>query len=178
MRMAHVAPVLVILATTAAAIAEGTSDPFAPLRRLEGRWRGRGDGQPGRSSMERSYTFVLGQRFLQVRNTSVYPVQEKNPKGEVHEDLGMFSYDRTRKKLVLRQFHVEGFVNQYVLAQARPDGNELVFVTESIENVPAGFRARETYRFIGADELEEVFELAEPNKEFELYSRANLTRVK
>jgi hypothetical protein len=30
----------------------------------------------------------------------------------------------------------------------------------------------------GPDEVEEVFELAEPSRDFELYLRTNLTRVK
>jgi hypothetical protein len=51
---------------------------------------------------------VLGSRFIQVRNRSTYPPQEKNPKGETHEDIGLFSFDSARKRIVLRQFHVEG----------------------------------------------------------------------
>ena len=77
---------------------------------------------------------ALNGRFLRVRNRSEYPVQEKNPKGEIHEDEGFFSFDRTRKRLVLRQFPVEGFVNQYVQDVEAP-GNRLVFTTESIENI-------------------------------------------
>lgn len=55
---------------------------------------------------------------------------------------------------------------------------KLVFTTESIENIPAGWRARETYIVHGPEEFEEVFELAEAGKPFELYSRARLKRVK
>jgi len=39
-----------------------------------------------------------------------------------------------------------------------------VFTSEAIENIPAGWRARETYVVTGPDEFEEVFELAEPGK--------------
>ena len=53
----------------------------------------------------------------------------------------------------------------------------LVFVSETIENIPQGYRARETYTFIGDNELEEVFEIAEPGKDFALYSKAYLKRV-
>ena len=41
------------------------------------------------------------------------------------------------KKLVFRQFHVEGFVNQYV-EDAESSAARIVFTTESIENIPAG----------------------------------------
>jgi hypothetical protein len=113
---------------------------------------------------------------LAVRSRAVYPPQAKNPKGEVHQDIGFFSYDKTRTMLVLRQFHSEGFVNQYVGGPGR-DGATIVFETEAIENIPPGWRARETYRFVGPDEIVEVFELAEPGKGFELYAETKLQRV-
>jgi hypothetical protein len=152
------------------------SDPFASIAFMVGRWEGTSDGQPGKGTLRREYTRVLNGRFVHVRNRSEYPVQERNPKGEVHEDEGFFSFDRARKRLVLRQFHVEGFVNQYV--QDGDSSSALVFISESIENIPAGWRARETYVTHGADEFEEIFELAEPGKPFELYSRARLKRVR
>jgi len=151
-------------------------DRLAPLERLVGRWVGTSEGQPGTGRVERHYERVLASKFMQVRNRSTYPPQEKNPKGETHEDIGFFSFDSARKRVVFRQFHVEGFVNQYVL---EPSGasERLVLVSESIENIPAGFRARETYAFAGTDQFEEVFEIAEPGKDFEVYSRSRLTRV-
>ena len=150
---------------------------LAALDPLIGQWRGTSEGRPGDGTVEREYVRVLNSRFVHAKNRSIYPKQERNPKGEEHEDLGIFSFDRSRKRFVFRQFHVEGFVNQYVQEPLSTDGT-LVFVTESIKNIPAGWRARETYRFIGPDEFEEVFELSEPGKPFELYSRAKLERVK
>jgi ubiquinone/menaquinone biosynthesis C-methylase UbiE len=152
-------------------------DTLAPLARLVGRWTGTSDGQPGKGAVERQYERVLGSKFIQVRNRSTYPPQEKNPKGETHEDLGFFSFDRGRKRIVFRQFHIEGFVNQYVL-EPSSTANRVVFTSESIENIPTGFRARETYVFSGSDRFEEIFEIAEPGKNFELYSRSRLTRAK
>jgi hypothetical protein len=46
-------------------------------------------------------------RFIESRTRVTYPPQEKNPKGEVHEDIGLISYDRRRNAFVLRQFHKE-----------------------------------------------------------------------
>jgi len=48
------------------------------------------------------------------------------------------------------------------------DGKTIVLATEGRENIPAGWRARETHKILGADELVEVFELAKPGKDFEL----------
>jgi hypothetical protein len=153
------------------------ADPFARLAFLIGRWEGTSEGQPGKGTVQREYARVLNSRFIHGRNRNVYPVQEKNPKGEIHEDEGWFSFDRARKRLVLRQFHVEGFVTQYV-EDADPAPGRTVFTTEAIENIPPGWRARETYIVHGPDEFEEVFELAQAGKPFELYSRARLTRVR
>lgn len=52
-----------------------------------------------------------------------------------------------------------------------------MFTSESVENVPSGFRARETLRLMGPDRLEETFELAPPGKDFSIYSSSSLTRV-
>lgn len=95
---------------------------------MVGRCSGTTEGQPAKGTVEREYTRILGSHFVEVKNRSTYPAQEKNAKGEVHEDVGIFSFDKARKKIVFRQFHTEGFVN--------------------------------------------------PGKDFELYSRNRLTRVK
>src|SRR5688500_4839771 len=76
------------------------------LRRLLGQWRGEGDGQPGHSTIERSYAPALGGHFIFARNISHYAPQERNPKGERHEDLSFYSFDRARNRAVLRQFHI------------------------------------------------------------------------
>jgi THAP4-like, heme-binding beta-barrel domain len=147
------------------------ADEVAPLARLVGRWTGTSEGQPGKGQVERQYERVLGSKFIQVRSRSTYAPQEKNPKGETHEDIGFFSFDSARKRVVFRQFHIEGFVNQYAIEPASTV-DRVVFTSESIENIPAGFRARETYVFSGSDQFEEIFEIAEPGKDFEVYSRS------
>lgn len=152
-----------------------TVDPFERVSFLIGRWEGTSEGQPGKGTVRREYARALNGRFIRVRNRNEYPSQEKNPKGEVHEDEGFMSFDRARKKLVYRQFHVEGFVNQY-LEDGDSSPTKVVFASESLENVPAGWRARETYVVHGPDEFEEIFELAESGKPFTIYSRARLKR--
>jgi len=152
-------------------------DVWLPFKYFLGTWKGTGKGDPGISQLEREYKLVLSGKFLNVNHKSVYQPQEKNPKGETHEDWGFFSYDRTRKLYVLRQFHVEGFVTQYRSETIAPDGKTLVFTSESLENLPSGFRARETYRILNNDEFVEVFELAAPGKEFAVYSENHFKRA-
>ena len=159
---------------TAATAQAPKPDPFASVAFMLGKWTGTIEGEPGKGTATREYARVLNDRFIRITNRSEYPPQEKNPKGEVHHDEGFFSMDRARKRLVLRQFHVESFVNQYV---QETDGG-LVFVSEALENIPAGYKARETYTRIDADHFDEVFEIAEPGKPFSVYSRTKFTRVK
>lgn len=172
-----IALMLALLPAAAAAQQTAPPEPLGSIAALVGKWAGTSEGQPGNGTVEREYEYALGSRFIRVRNRSTYPPQEKNPKGETHEDEGVFSFDRARKRLVLRQFHVEGFVNTYLQdLDARP--GTLQFTTEGIENIPAGYRGRETYLLVGPDEIEETFELAEPGQPFAVYSRTRLKRVK
>ncbi len=153
-----------------------TEDVWAPLRYFIGSWEGTGGGQPGVGRHERVYEMVLDQKFLYVRNRSTYDPQDANPEGEIHEDWGLFSHDQSREKFVLREFHVEGYVNQYVLDEVSADGKRLVFLTESIENIPPGWRARTTYEILGENRFRETFDLAGPGKEFSCYIDSLLER--
>jgi len=72
----------------------------------------------------------------------------------------------------LRQFHKEGFVNTYLATSDNPR----VFTTEAIENIPHGFRARETYRDVSPTEFIDLFELAEPGKDFSTYPETRLMK--
>jgi hypothetical protein len=178
MRIKVTIPTLLLLASVGVAQTPIRSDTWGPFRYFVGIWEGTGTGQPGVSKIQREYRFVLNDKFLHVQNKSTYDPQPKNPKGEVHQDWGMMGFDKDRKKFVFRQFHVEGFVNQYVMTSASPDGKTIVFTSENIENIPVGFRARETYKILGPDEFIEVFEIAEPGKDFELYSEGHFRRKK
>jgi hypothetical protein len=157
---------------------EPKPDPWAPVRFMEGAWKGTTEGKPGTGTVERKYEFVLKDRFLHERNTSTYPPQERNKKGEVHDHWSFLSYDRGRKLLVLRQFHVEGFVNQYVLQPDESGPGKLVFVSEAFENLSNKWRARETYHVLGPDEFTETFELAMEGKPFEVYSKNHFRRAR
>ena len=176
MTIARGCTLVLALGTLLAAQTSSVPDVWRPIRFLVGVWEGEPAGQPGRGTSLREYRFVLNDRYLEVRNKSVYPAQPRNPKGEVHEDWGMISYDRSRKTFVLRQFHVEGFVNQYAAEPIR-DG-VVTFQSEAIENISSGYRARETYTITGPNEFVERFELAEPGKDFEVYTETHFKRKK
>ncbi len=121
--------------------------------------------------------FIFNNKFIEVHNKFTYPPSVDNPKGEVHEDAGYISYDKYRSTFILRQFHIEGFVNQYKLDSISTDGKRIVFISESIENIKAGWRAKETYQITGDKDFTETFELAPPDKPFEVYSKVKLTKT-
>jgi hypothetical protein len=168
--------ILVLAVSAQAASPAPAPDPFAVIRVLEGRWEGAASGEPGKGTATREYRFDLRGKALVARNRSVYEPRSAGAEPEVHEDLGVFTYDKAAKKIVLRQFHGEGFVNEYVLAEESPDGASFTFVTVRIENIPAGWRAREAYQVLSRDEVVETFSLAEPGKDFQTYSVTRLKR--
>lgn len=167
--------IVAALMTPPLAVAQSVNatDTWAPLRFLIGHWEGTSSGQPGNGTVVRECRFILRDRFIECRNTSTYPAQAKNPKGEVHEDIAYLSYDKSIKSFKMRMFHVEGFVTEYVTTPGA--ASEIVFNSVTLENIPAGWRARETWRIAG-DRFVEVFELAAPNQEFTMYSETRLTR--
>ena len=173
-------PILMTLLLSSGVLAQTTpqADPWKPLMFFVGTWEGTGTGKPGNSTIEREYKFTLANKFLQATHRSTYAPQDKNPKGEVHDDLGYFYYNRSRNQFLFRQFHVEGFVIHYVLANISADEETFVFESELVENGPTGWRARETYKILGENEFMETFELAGAGKEFEVYSSNHFKRKK
>lgn len=133
---------------------------------LFGSWTGSVTGVAGEGRGTRSYELIMDGRFLLVRDRTEFSAQERNPEGEVHQDWGLISYDEHRELYVLRQFLIEGYVNQYTLTSPSAQ-NQLMFVTESIENLPEGWRARETLSFTDEDHFAEEFDLAEPGQDFQ-----------
>ena len=149
---------------------------LAPVRALLGEWDGTAEGEPGKGTVRRSYTLVLGDRFLHEKNVTSYPAQPANPKGEVHEHWSLFDFDRQRDTIILRQFHQEGFVNEYRLDPAVSTPMRLVFESVRFDNLDPAWRARETYEVQGPDAFTETFELAEAGKPSAVYSRSRFTR--
>ena len=141
-----------------------------------GIWKGNEDGGPEQGRGDREYRFILKDQYIHFKNRSVFEPSEKRLDGEVHEDWGFFSYDRIRKKVVLRQFHGEGFVNQYLLDSLSVGGKTLVFETESVENGSPGLRARLEYHLISKDEFEEAFHLGFPGQELKCVIRNHWKR--
>ena len=156
--------------------AEEKEDIWQPLRPLIGEWKGKGSGASGASEIEARYEFALGDRYIEAWHRSVFEPTERKPEGAIHEDTGFISYDSGREAFILRQFHVEGFVNTYVLDSLSADGNTLVFVTEAVENAPPGTRVRWEIVFRGEDELATSFHVAWSEGDYQCFSQDVLSR--
>jgi hypothetical protein len=153
---------------------QATPDPWRHLRRLVGTWQGAIDGPLGTGTGSRTYEFVLRDRYLMARHSSVRLPQPKSPKGDNHEEIAIFSHDRSRDTIVLRQFVVEGFVNEYDCVTG-PDS--VVCTTTHVEGME-GISARWTVWFMDGYAFEERFELAWPGETSRaLFDRNRWTRV-
>lgn len=73
MTIARGCTAVLILCALAAAQTSSVPDNWKPLRFLAGSWEGDVTGQPGSGKSLREYRFVLNDRYLEVRNKSVYP---------------------------------------------------------------------------------------------------------
>lgn len=151
-------------------------DAWARLQMLVGSWTGAETGMSGIGQGTRTYELVLGGKYLFQKNISRFKPQPRNPRGEEHRDWAFFSFDGVRKKIILREFHSEGFVNQYVLDDSGVKQGRFVFTSESLENSPPGWRARVTLRLDNPDALHETFELARPQQDFKPILENHWTR--
>lgn len=156
--------------------AEKKNDLWRPLKFFVGTWEGTGDGRWGASRVTREYQFIMGENFLLGKNRSVYERQGKNPRGEIHDSWDIFSYDKGRKKFVLRQFHGENIVNQYVADSLQGGEKKLEFISEAIENFGSGWRVKEVYEILSQNEFIETFSMASPGKDFQVYVRNHFKR--
>lgn len=167
---------LTLAAGTASARDVAENDKLAAISWLVGDWAGVGEGQPGASASTRHSIRAQNNNFIMIEGRSVYPKQEKNNSGEIHTSIDFWSYDRQRKLFVLRQFDSLGFASTYVQDRAASINGRIVLVSEHLENVPAGWKARYTYTYRAPNEYQELFEL-DAGKGLELYVSGKFIRV-
>ncbi len=163
------------------AAAPQQSEPTSKLDVFQyfvGDWKGTGTGASGPSTLERTYAFVLDEQFVRSATHAVFTPSEEGAEAATHADIGMMSYDRARSTYVLREFHSEGYINRYVPQFISEDSTVFAFVSESIENIESGWKARYTVTILGEDEFEDTFELCPPNGEYFTSGTNKLHRVK
>lgn len=148
------------------------------LKFIIGDWNGSGVGfGNATSTITASYNFVMNKKYIEVKHESQFKPTEKNPKGDHHIDNGFISYDSSRKKIVYRQFNNEGYINQYILNEKLSTDTSLIFETEIIENFVPGGKARYTINKISENEIETIFDVSFPNKEYNCFGTNKLIKI-
>jgi len=148
------------------------------LQFIIGNWNGSGQGfGNSTSTISASYHFIMDNKYIEVKHESIFKPTENNPKGEHHVDSGIISYDTSRNKTIYRQFNNEGYVNQYVLKSELSTATKLIFETENIENFVPGGKARFTIQKISENEIETIFDVSFPNKEYSCFGTNKLKKL-
>lgn len=149
---------------------------FSIFNKIIGEWHGEGSGFGNNNSrIESSFTYVMDSMYIKVINESWFEPTEKNPEGEHHVDWGIISYDKSRDKIVFRQFHIEGFVNQYILNETSSSEGNLLFESESIENLPNG-KARWNIFIKNENAFESIFDVAFDGENYTCFGINKLNR--
>lgn len=157
---------------------ESAQAAFTAMGQLQGVWAGVGEGKWGTSSAEKTFALVLGGKAICRSSRSVYPVQERNPEGEVHKAHALIYLAKGDSELRLTEYDNEGFVVRYLMDQASSQaGKSWVFELESGENLPPDLRARLTIRSPGTNSYVEDFELDFSGKGYVAYLTNRLTRI-
>jgi len=133
---------------------------------LIGKWQGVESGSAGDGIGFRTYEYDLNKYVIVEKNMSTFPKSEEKPRGEVHRDFGVMTYNSNDSSIVFRQFFIEGFTNIYVLDKKVSTQEKFVFVTREIENSPGNWKARVTLLKMSDSEFKETFEIASDGKNF------------
>jgi hypothetical protein len=108
----------------------------------------------------------LNKNYIVAENQSSFPVSENKPRGEVHRDFSVMSFNSNDSSIVLREFHVEGFANIYLLNKDLSTDRMFVFITREIENNPGNWIAKLVIEKISDNEFIEYFKIAADGKNF------------
>jgi len=151
---------------------------YTALDHFTGSWRGAGKGKWGTSIAEKTYTVILDGRARCRTGSSVYPVQERNPNGEVHKTHALFALIEDGGGLIFTEYDNEGFIARYALDLASSEANKTwVFELVSGDNLPPNFRARLTLHAPVDEHYMEIFELDFGSKGYTTYLTNRLSRV-
>ncbi len=145
---------------------------------LIGNWQGVETGVAGDGIGFRTYSYELNKNYIFQKNQSSFPKTEKKPKGEVHRDFGVMSYNSNNSSIVFREFHVEGFTNIYVLDEGLSNESKFVFITREIENNPGNWKARVIIEKKSKAEFIEYFDIAMDGKNFTPFLKNYWYKVK
>jgi len=158
-------------------VSYGQTQRFEKIAFILGEWHGTGIGFGNDTSViTTSFQLTMDGMYIAVRNDSQFEPTVANPNGEHHIDNGFISFDKHRNTFVFRQFNNEGYVNHYILNELLSTELMLVFETENIENFVPGGKARWTIKKISATQIETIFDVSFPDKNYTCFGTNTLER--
>lgn len=153
------------------------NNPLEKFGFLIGKWEGTGSGFSSSTSVIHSeFNWMWNKQFIEIKNHSEFKPTTENPEGEIHDDWGVVSYDKSRNTYVFRQFHGEGFVNQYILNDSLSTDKSFIFESEIIENFVPGGTARFTINIKKDTQIETLFDVGFPGKEMACFGNNQLKK--
>jgi len=159
-------------------ISAHAQQPLSRFENLIGRWEGTGTGFGNSTSVVTAeYIWILNKQFLEVKHHAEFEPTDQNAEGEVHDDLGIISFNKERNVVVFRQYHNEGYFNEYVLNDSLSSPTQLIFESERIENFVPGGRAQFTINVQGTDKIQTVFDVGFPGREMACFGTNELKKV-
>ena len=153
---------------------------YSELEQFNGFWRGVGDGKWGVSNAEKYFTTILDGNVICRGGNSIYPIQDRNPKGEQHKSYSLIALIKGGKELMLTEYDNEGFIARYTMNLSTSEENKnWIFEYVSGENFPSNFRARLTIEVPQNNSYIETLELDFNfnGKGYDKYITNRLTRV-
>ena len=155
-----------------------SQDHFYKFDFLIGNWQGVETGVAGDGIGFRTYSYDLNKNYIVEKNQSTFPKTEKKPRGEVHRDFGVMSYNSNDSSIIFRQFHVEGFTIIYVLDKELSTETKFIFIAREIENNPGNWKAKSIINKISDIEFIETFEIAMDGENYTHFLKNHWYKVK
>lgn len=153
-------------------------NPLENFEQLIGNWKGTGTGfGNAQSEVSASYKWLMNKQYIEVKHHSEFEPTDQNLEGEIHDDQGIISFDKDRKVVVFRQYHNEGFFNEYVLNDSLSSPSSFIFETERIENFVPGGRAQFTIRVLDKNKIQTVFDVGFPGREMACFGTNDLEKT-
>jgi len=164
--------------STAAAPPPATSapaswKPFSELAWLVGHWSGTTSSGSRVGGRVVRFTMELSGNYLMERSSTIFPAEEGRAE-ESLEDVGIWTYDRERRKYVASYFFSTGVSGTFE-AEILPDGTVRLLAL-SLLNYEPGSRARRTLKKVGDAGLDLSMDIALPGKDFAAYLASSLKK--